>query len=136
MKKRFDLYFNEFYHNEFILINENLQRKTLFIIFNIKIVSIYSKKRFLFKHFLSQTNQQMFFTFFIKSFFKLSNLKKHFSLLLLLFHLNQIFIFFSSSVQKSFPSNIHSTNLLRIYIEFLYSMIQMINKIKIIFSIK
>jgi hypothetical protein len=82
-------------HFQFILTNQNLLTKTLFSIFNIKIISIYSKNIFYPNIFFSKHINKCFSHFFIKPFFKLSNQQKHFSLLLL-FHLNQIFLSFSS----------------------------------------
>ncbi len=62
-------------------------------------------------------------------FFYFTEIKSSFSLLQ---SFNKLFSF----LEKSFRSNIYSTNLLRIYIEFLYSIITPFNHIKILFSIK
>jgi hypothetical protein len=95
--------------------------------------------------------QKLFSTFstlksfrFIQKTFSFTN--KSFSHFLSNYRINknifQFFFFFyfiqikSSSLQKSFLSNIHSTTLRRIYIEFLYSMIVPINDIKILLSIE
>ncbi len=99
------------------LTNQNLYTKTLFNIFNIRFIqktfSFPNKSFSLFSNCRNNKNiSHFFFIYFIES-------KSSFS-----------------SLQKTFLLNIHSTNLSRIYIEFLYSMIILINDIKIILSIK